>query len=308
MPRPSLSNHGLWQRRSFLGGLLLLPIGGSMLMAGEQLPQSITFTGTKKFQAIVRQAQQENWRALPMGQRVARFGMALRGTPYVAYTLEIDDHVESPSVNFSGLDCWTFFETSLGLARMIETPKAAYQPGDLLREIEWTRYRHGVCHGNYLDRIHHLSEWFSDNESRHNVQTITRQLGPVLTIKGRETNEMTLLWKSYRYLRNNPELRPGMARMEQWVGSQPFHYIPKDRVAGIEPSLQSGDIIGIVTDKSGTFCSHVGLALRQDDGVLHFMHASATYKKVVVDQALSSYLAAFSHHIGIAVARPLAMR
>lgn len=303
MPPRSLSSPPLWRRRAFLGGLMAAPFA-SLLKAAEHLPQNITFIGSKKFQSLVRQAQQENWRSLPMGERVARFGLALRGTPYVAYTLEIDDHIESPSVNLSGLDCWTFFETCLGLARMIETPRAAYSPADLLREIERTRYRHGTCQGNYLDRIHHLSEWFSDNEARGNVRDITQKLGPTLTITGRETNEMTLLWKSYRYLRNNPDLRPGMAKMEQRVGNEPFHYIPKNLVAGIEPKLQSGDIIGVVTDKSGTFCSHVGLAVRQEDGVLHFMHASATYKKVVVDKSLSGYLADFKHHIGIAVARP----
>ena len=240
-----------------------------------------------------------------MGQRVAQFGQALRGTPYAAFTLEIDDHIESPSVDFTSLDCWTFFETCLGLARMIGRRKSDYAPSHLLREIEWTRYRNGACHGNYLERIHHLSEWFTDNEKRGNIQYLTRKLGPNSVIKGRETNEMTLLWKSYRYLRNNPDLRPGMAAMEARVGAEPFYYIPKDKVAAIEPSLRSGDVIGIVTDKSGTFCSHVGLALKSEDGILHFMHASATYKKVVVDKPLHDYLAAFSHHIGIAVARPL---
>lgn len=305
MPPLSPFNLRQWHRRSFLSGLLLAPFSLSSLIAGEHLPQSVTFLGSKKFEALVRQAQQEKWRALPMGQRVARFGLAMRGTPYVAYTLEIDDHVESPSVNFNGLDCWTFFETALGLARMIQTSRHVYTQADLLREIETTRYRGGVCRGNYLDRIHHLSEWFSDNEARGHVRDITRQLGSTQVIKDRETNEMTLLWKSYRYLRNNPDLRAGMAKMEQQAGSRPFYYIPKDRVADIEPKLQSGDIIGVVTDKSGTFCSHVGLAIRQEDNVLHFMHASATYKKVVVDKSLSEYLVAFSHHIGIAVARPL---
>src|SRR4051812_15029403 len=76
--------------------------------AKEQLPQSVTFKGKEKFELLVNRAIKENWRALPMGERVAKFGNALRGTKYVSYTLEIDDHIESPSVNFDGLDCWTF--------------------------------------------------------------------------------------------------------------------------------------------------------------------------------------------------------
>ncbi|MEZ5432743.1 MAG: hypothetical protein R3F31_16555 [Verrucomicrobiales bacterium] len=58
----------------------------------------------------------------------------LRGTPYKGFTLEIDDHIESPSANLEGLDCWSFFEISLGLARMLESGGPDYQPQDLLNQ------------------------------------------------------------------------------------------------------------------------------------------------------------------------------
>ncbi len=115
--------------------------------AGENLPQSVTFRNKPAFEALVARATSENWRALPMGQRVAAFGYAMRGIKYEGFTLEIDDRVESSSANFSGQDCWTFFEIALGLARMIEVPRKVHAPGDLLREIEWTRYYGGVCTG-----------------------------------------------------------------------------------------------------------------------------------------------------------------
>jgi hypothetical protein len=84
---------------------LLFTCLATFATAKEQLPQSVTFKGKEKFDLVVNQAIKENWRALPMGERVAKFGNALRGTKYVGYTLEIDDHTESPSVNFNGLDC-----------------------------------------------------------------------------------------------------------------------------------------------------------------------------------------------------------
>jgi hypothetical protein len=269
------------------------------------LPQSKTFIGTAKFQALVKQALEGNWRSLPMGQRVATFGSAMRGTPYVGYTLEIDDRVESASANFAGQDCWTFFEIALGLARMIELPKASYTPSDLLAEIEWTRYRAGVCNGGYLERIHYLDEWFYDNEARGNIQHVTRSIGPVEQIHGREIREMTVLWKGYRYLKKNPDLLPGMRQHELRLQRIPFFHIPKSRVAAIEEKIQSGDIIGIVTNQHGGYCSHVGLALRTEDGVLRFMHASKNHKKVVLDVRLSEYLNKFKYHAGIIVARPL---
>lgn len=283
-------------------GVLFSP---SLVSAKEHLPQTVTFKGRDTFDTILARAIKENWRALPMGERVAKFGMAMRGTKYVGFTLEVDDHVESPVANFDALDCWTFFETALGLARMIEVPKSTYLPSDLLAEIEWTRYRGGECTGHYLDRMHYLAEWWYDNEARGNVARVTREVGPTISLTGRKCQEMTVLWKSYRYLRNNPSYLPEMGRIEARESVLPFRYIRKEDVAACERNLQSGDIIGIVTKYTGGHCSHVGLAYRTPDGVLHFLHASRNYKKVVLDKSLSGYLKDFKGHAGIIVARPL---
>ena len=292
------------RRRCFLH-LGLLGGGSALLPAAEFLPQSTAFIGAARFHQIVAHAAAENWAALPVGERVARFGLAMRGTKYVAWTLEIDDRVESPSVNFNGLDCWTFFETALGLARMIAGRRRAHTPSDLLRQIEWTRYRGGVCRGNYLDRIHYLDEWFTDNAARRNIRNVTRSVGPVTRLTGRANDEMSLNPKLYRYLRANPALVPAMSRIEKQLERVPFDFIPKAQVAACEPRIQSGDILGIVTHRQHVFCSHVGLALRTEDGVCRFMHASATHKKVVVDKAVHDYLNAFKSHAGIIVGRPV---
>lgn len=286
---------------AFLGLVALTPL----VSAGEHLPQSTTFINKPAFDKLVALAVKEDWRNLAMGQRVAKFGLAMRGTPYKGFTLEIDDHVESPSANFAAVDCWTFFEIALGMARMIETPKAAYSPSDLLAEIEWTRYRSGFCSGQYLDRIHYLAEWWYDNEARGDVINVTSKVGPTVPLVGRKIQEMTILWKSYRYLRNNPELLPAMGQIERREEQLPFHYIPKGKVADCESKIQSGDIIGVVTNQTGGHCSHVGLAYRTEDGVCHFMHASKNYGKVVLDKSLSGYLSDFKYHSGIIVARPL---
>lgn len=305
---PVLGHLGSMSPRSIFPALLIMVCMKSVgvLFAAEHLPQAVTFKGKEKFDAIVARAIKENWRALPMGQRVAKFGMALRGTKYVGYTLEIDDRIESPSANFNGLDCWSFFEISLGLARMIEVEKPAYAPADLLAEIEWTRYRGGVCSGNYLDRIHYLAEWWYDNEARGNIARVTREVGPTIPLVDRKCQEMTVLWKSYRYLRNNPSLLPEMGRIEAREGSLPFRYIPKDKVKAVEKNIQTGDIIGIVTKCTGGHCSHVGLAYRTEDGVCHFLHASSRKKEVILDKSISAYLNAFKLDAGIIVARPLA--
>jgi hypothetical protein len=119
---------------------------------------------------------------------------------------------------------------------------------------------------------------------------------------------MTKAWKSYRYMRHNPDLRAGIRQMERRVGSESLYYIPKSKVAAIEPRLQSGDIIGICSHDGGLIgTAHVGLAYRTNDGVLHFMHASSprNYGKVTLDRRLSDYLYHFRSDAGILVARPL---
>jgi hypothetical protein len=277
------------------------------LGAAVTLPKSACFRGEEKFAALIERARRENWAAQPIGRRMATIGRALTGTRYVGFTLEIDNAVECPSCNFNGLDCWTFFESVLGIARMLETPRPSYSWTDLLAEIEWTRYRGGRCTGGYLERIHYLDEWFFDNYARGNVVDLTRQLSGAKRLHGRRSTEMTTLWRSYRYLRNNPSLRPKMRAIEEQVEQLPVYYVPKSLVRSVQPRLQDGDIIGIVTKHQGGVCSHVGLAARSSDGVLRFMHASRNHRRVLVDKELSGYLADFSSHSGIMVARPLAV-
>lgn len=278
----------------------------SSLNAESELPLSVRFKGQDKFHRIVAKARSEGWAALPIGERMIKFGRELHGLPYTSFTLEIDDHIEAPSVNLNGLDCWSFFEVSLGFSRMIVEEKSQFVPQDLLDQILLTRYRGGVCTGNYLERIHYLSEWFFENEARGVADDITKDFQSALPMTERKCQEMTILWKSYRYLKNNPDLRPTMAKLEAKVSQLPVYYIPKDKVKLIEPKLQNGDILGIATTYQGGFCSHVGLAIRTSDGVLRLMHASSQkqYRRVIIDKSISGYLNQFKGHAGVIIARP----
>lgn len=273
-------------------------------VSADGLPFETVFKGGGKFNQLVARA--EEWKALPIGERTAAVGRALVGTPYKGFTLEIDDRIEAPSVNFTGLDCWTFFEVALAFARMLDEPREQWTPQTMLRYIELDRYRGGQCDGSYLSRLHYLEEWLSDNARRGYVQDLTRDLGGIRAKHA--AREMTVAWKSYRYMRNNPAIRTAIAKMEARIGATPLYYIPKSRVAGIESKLRTGDIIGICSHDGGKIgTAHVGLAVRSANGVLHFMHASAprNYGKVVFDSRLSDYLYRYSSNAGILVARPL---
>ena len=275
--------------------------------ASAELAMSVRFKGTEKFDALTTRlkAHADQLRQLPIGERTAYLGRWLVGTPYKSYTLEIDDRIEAPSCNLHGLDCWTFFETSLALARMSQEPVENWTPETLLRYLELDRYWGGKCTGDYLSRLHYLEDWLHDNDRRGLIQDLTRSLGGINVQNS--AVEMTNNWKGYRYLRNNPSLRSGIAKVEERLRKKPLVMIPKDRVAGIEPKLQNGDVIGIVSRDGSAFgTSHVGLAVRKN-GVLRFMHASSprNHGKVVIDERLSAYLARFKGHAGILVGRPI---
>src|ERR1700746_3941869 len=83
-------------------------------------------------------------------------GQALVRTRYKNFPLEIDNRIESPSVNFQGMDCWTFFEIALSFARMLNEPESNWTPERLLHYIEIDRYRGGECTGEYFSRLHYL--------------------------------------------------------------------------------------------------------------------------------------------------------
>jgi Protein of unknown function (DUF1460) len=288
--------------------LLPLVLTCSAAVAMEsRLPFSTVFRGQDQFNRLVAKAKSENWAALPIGERTAVIGQALVGTRYKHFTLEIDNRIESPSVNFQGMDCWTFFEIALSFARMLNEPESNWTPERLLHYIEIDRYRSGECTGEYLSRLHYLEDWLYDNNRRGLVEDLTRDLG------GRSVphsaREMSAGWRHYRYLAANRSLLGPLARMEANVSSRPLYEIPKDRVAGIESKLRSGDVIGVISrDGRGLrSTAHVGLALRTNDGVLHFMHASSpsNYGRVVVDSEISKYLYRYRSDSGILVARPL---
>lgn len=276
----------------------------SVSLSKPRLPWDTVFKGEAKFEWLKTEAKRKNWAALPIGERTTTVGKALCGIPYGNYTLEIDDRVESPSVNFLTMDCWTFYEISLAFARMIRNPPSTWSREALLHYVELERYRDGRCTGNYLSRMHHLEEVFADNEKRGLGENITPSLGGIPV--RRNVREMQSAWRHYRYLKNDQSLIPGIAKVEADVSALPVTYIPNSRVAGIESRLQNGDVVAIATKDSSGYTSHVGLAAR-DGAACRYMHATSVRSKgraCVVDSRISEYLRQKSSNMGIIVFRP----
>nr|MBA3544472.1 DUF1460 domain-containing protein [Chthoniobacterales bacterium] len=163
--------------RKFFLCLLAGLLATAGLTEARTLPFGTVFRGPEKFDYLVEQARENDWKSLPIGDRTAAVGRALVGTRYKSFTLEIDDHVEAPSANFYGMDCWTFFEIALGFARMLDDSPSQWTPERLLHYIELDRYRDGECTAEYLSRLHYLEDWLADNDRRGLVDDLTRPLG-----------------------------------------------------------------------------------------------------------------------------------
>jgi len=290
-------------RTVWLSVIALLAVGSSTT-AESTLPLSVVFKGQSVFDRLVTQAERYNWRALPLGERTVAVGLALLGTTYKNFSLEIDDHVEAPSVDLVGVDCWTYFEIALGFARMLELKETGYTQQDLLAMIELDRYRGGHCNGVFTSRLHFLEDWMYDNERRGLVRNLTRSLGGV-PMRGRYLDEMSAHWWNWRYMRNNPALVFQIRQIENRVASRTVYHIPKERVPRIESVIQNGDVICISGSGPEGFTEHVGLAYRDSRGVLRFMHASKDEHRVIIDVPLHSYLYRYRKFAGIMVVRPL---
>jgi hypothetical protein len=300
----------LWVAGSAQPAAARPPTGGSGLHSvtppsAPRLPMATVFKGEAKFHAVVAKAEREGWRKLPIGERTIRIARELVGTPYVNYTLEVDDRIESPVVNFLAMDCWTYYENALGIARMLTYKPGPYKPTDLLHMVEVERYRNGVCNGGYLSRMHHLEEVFHDNQRRGFAENITPRIPGAVRLN-REIREMTVQWKSYRYLRSNPALIEPMGRIEAQVSRLPVHHIPKAKVRAAEAYLRDGDICAITTNWHTGYTSHVGLIVRLK-GRAYFTHATSDRDKgrmTIIDRPITDYVNGNSKHAGIIVCRP----
>ncbi len=251
------------------------------------------------FFMILQQAEREGWADLPIGECMGKIGQLLVGTEYVAGSLE-GEGPEVCRVNLTGLDCVTFFENVLCLARILKKGKTAFD--DFLAEVTFTRYRGGRL-TDYTSRLHYTSDWIDDNVKKSVVRNITEEIG------GEEFSVQV------SFMSKNPEYYPALAanssfiqviaEQEQAINRRKHWFIPQKRIKKALKHLQTGDIIALATRKKGLDYGHTGLILCDQRGKVRLLHASAKEKKVFWDKELDRYVRSVDAHTGITVARPL---
>ncbi|HEY6951198.1 MAG TPA: N-acetylmuramoyl-L-alanine amidase-like domain-containing protein [Bacteroidota bacterium] len=288
-------------RRHFIQRLSLAA-ATSPLLVREKLSSSLFAPQDKdellcdsKFQLAVS----KSWEKLPINKVIVNVGKTFLGTPYVANVLEAPG-AEHLVINMRGLDCVSFYENSLVLARCIKKQKTTFE--DYKKELQFIRYRGGVIDG-YASRLHYTSDYFYDDEKKGIWKLVTKDLGGIPYKK--KLNFMSTHPEQYRQIRESEEVRKQIEHMEQEIANHAMYYIPKERVAEIADKILDGDILGITTDIEGIDTSHTGIVVWQD-GKPHFMHAPLAGKTVQIsDKILPDYLAGNKRQTGIMIARPL---
>lgn len=236
--------------------------------------------------------------ALPINEIVAEIGKSFLDIPYEAFAIERDGE-EQVVIHLEGLDCTTFLENSLVFARCIKKGKTSFE--DYMNELVYIRYRDGVI-DRYPSRLHYFSDWIFNNNARGIVNDITKEIG------GEEINFnvgfMSANPDKYKHLREQPEFIPTIKKQEEAINSRTYSYIPKEKVEQIENKIQSGDLIACTTNLKGLDIGHVGIAVKMEDGRIHFMHAPLVGSTVQISKTpLPEYLAAVKKHTGIMVLR-----
>lgn len=232
-----------------------------------------------------------------IGPLVLKVALSFLETPYVAHTLESGAN-EEMVVNLRGLDCTTYAENVLALARTIKSDEQSF--GNFVKELENIRYRDGKRDG-YLSRLHYFSDWIYENNRRGIVRDVSQEAGG--TPYSGKVDFMSTHPDSYKVLKGNPELLPALKRIEQEVSARSYFYIPKQDLAKYESKLKDGDIVALTTQIAGLDVTHVGLVVWKENRV-HLLHASSTGEKVVIsDGPLETYLSESRSTTGIMVVR-----
>lgn len=244
----------------------------------------------------------------PIAERVVHLSTAFLGVPYVLDPAGEgpDGSVDrDPQMPLDRMDCQTFVETVLALARA----RRADAVWDELRAI---RYRDGEVS---FERRHHFPEvdWLPANLARGVLRAISADVAGEYGAALASASITRPTW--LRLLPHNPtQARNDYLRWSSVARSHleqlasvattetgTIRFVAKQALANAEviARIPEGAILLVVRPRSSMFgrvgsvqnVSHMGFAVRTAAGLV-YRHASATRRRAVIDRSLSEYLEA----------------
>ena len=254
----------------------------------------------KIYESKIKLAEKTSLKSKPIGEVISVIGNSFLGTDYKAFALERGDK-EKLVVDLTGLDCTTFIESVLAIARNIKKDSASFD--NFTKELTYIRYRSGIIN-KYPSRLHYFSDWIFDNAKKKVVIDITKDLGgePIRF----DLDFMSTHPELYKHLNETPANVPIIKSQEDLIYSRTYYYLQKNKIKSIEAKLISGDIIAFTTSVKGLDISHTGIAIRLKDGSIHLLHAPQQNTKVqITKEPLSDYIFKLKKDTGIIVSRAL---
>jgi hypothetical protein len=266
--------------------------------------------GTPEDWEILRAKVSWAWEAgldsLSMGESMVRLGHSFVGTKYTPGTLELTG-AEELVVNLQELDCVTFVENVLAMARFIRLtgPEILDSEAETralyTRLLTQVRYRGGRVEG-YASRLHYFTDWIRDNEAKELVRELTVELGGVED--GRAVDYMSTHPEAYRQLADPLNLR-AIREREAYLSTLPRYRIPQEEIGTWSTWIKDGDIIAATSVVDGLDVAHTGLAIWRS-GNLHLLHAPLVGEVVEVSTLpLADRILRIESQDGIRVVRPL---
>ena len=288
-------------RRSFISATTISLLASSLpsnLFGGIMQELTDEQICQKKFTLAVS----EKLATQPIGDVIVAIGKSFIGTPYAAHTLETDGP-EKLVIDLHALDCVTFYENCVTLARCIKMHKTTFD--DYKAQLQFLRYRDGKIDG-YPSRLHYTTDYWHNAEKKGILKIVTRDIfGEKNVVEiPRPIDFMTTHRDSYMHLAHNDENFEKIKAQEAVINKRTDYFLPKGNLHKYADKVNNGDLIGITTNIEGMDISHTGVAVRMPDGSLHFMHApNVGYKVQITEGTLHDYLALHSKQTGIIVAR-----
>lgn len=239
--------------------------------------------------------------AKPINDVIVEIGKTFIGVDYGAHVLETEGE-EKLVVNMRALDCVTFYENCVTLARCIKMKKTTFT--DYIAQLQFLRYRDGKIDG-YPSRLHYTTDYWFNAEKKGILKVVTKEIFEEKNVVEipRPVNYMTTHRDRYKHLKDNDSNWKKIKAQEDAMNARKEYFMPKGNLHMFADRVNNGDLIGITTNIQGMDIAHTGVAVKVE-GRLHFMHAPITGSKVhITEVPLYEYLAKNGRQTGIIVAR-----
>jgi hypothetical protein len=201
------------------------------------------------------------------GARVDFLSGKFLKTPYKEATLIGDMNREEVFVvNLEGLDCFTYLD-------YVEAMRRSTTFSLFVENLKKVRYRSGRI--SFSERNHFFTDWTVSNADY--IADVTKKI---------DDQKCKTVKKKLNEKEDGTYYLPGVTCRLRKVTFVPSRYVDEN----VMRKLETGDYIGIYSEKEGLDVSHVGIIIKEK-GVINLRHASSQKKhREVIDEDFKDYV------------------